>query len=62
MCNKKKLFKINKAASKSALEIKAVLNALSEIEQGSYPSNVQKKVVDVFYTIEKSRKILKITD
>jgi hypothetical protein len=67
MSKKKKLTKINKTASRKTLEIKAILEALSNIEQESYPSNVlveiaKKKLLNVFRNIEKNREILKIID
>ncbi len=67
MSKKKKLAKINKAASGKALEIRAVLEALSDLEQDCYPANVligiaEEKVIKVFNNIETTRKILKLTD
>jgi hypothetical protein len=65
MGKKKKLAKINKAASEKILEIKAILEVLSEIEQAHYPANTmieiaKKKVIKIFHNIEITRKILKI--
>jgi len=67
MSKKKKLTKINNLASDKILQIKAILEALSDIEQNCYPSNVlleiaKEKVKNVFYNIEKNKKILKIID
>jgi hypothetical protein len=67
MSKKKKLAKINKAASEKILEIKAILEVLSDTEQACYPAGVmieiaKKKVIKVFNNIEITRKILKITD
>jgi hypothetical protein len=65
MSKKKKLAKINKVTSRKIIEIKAILEALSDIEQASYPTNVmieiaQKKVSKIFNNIEITEKILKI--
>jgi len=67
MSKKQKLAKINYAASKNLLEIKAILEILSDTEQSSYPANVmiditKQKVSNVFNNIELTRQILKITD
>jgi hypothetical protein len=67
MGKKKKLAKINKTASEKMLEIKAILDALSDIEQAHYPTDTmieiaKKKVIKVFHNIETTRKILKIAD
>ena len=67
MSKKKKLAKINKTASGKILEIKAVLDALSDMDQCCYPANVlleiaKKELTNVFYSVEKNRKILKIAD
>lgn len=67
MSKKKKLTRVNKEACEKMLEIKAILKALSDIEQSCYPTNVlieivNRKLAKVFYSIEKNRKILKITD
>jgi hypothetical protein len=67
MGKKKKLAKINKESSGKILEIKAILEVLSDVEQAHYPAAVmidiaKKKVVKVFNNIEITRKILKITD
>ncbi|MDD3419907.1 MAG: hypothetical protein PHE78_04830 [Candidatus Gastranaerophilales bacterium] len=67
MGKKKKLAKIHKSASGKILEIKALLDTLSEIEQSSYPANTlieiaNEKALNVFQNIEHSRQILKITD
>jgi hypothetical protein len=52
MGKKKKLVKINKISSEKILEIKAILEALSEIEQAHYPADAmieiaKKKVIKV---------------
>jgi len=62
MSKKQKLAKINCAVSKNLLEIKAILEALSDIEQACYPSNVmidiaKSKVINVFYKVELTRKL-----
>ena len=67
MSKKRRLAKINKEASGKTLEIKAILEALSDIEQACYPANVlieiaNKKNIKVFNSIQQTRKILKITD
>ena len=67
MSKKKKLAKINNEASEKILEIKAILEALSDIEQSSYPTNIlieiaKRKIIKVFCNIEKNNKILKITN
>ena len=67
MSKKKKLSKINQTASDKVLEIKAILEALSNLEENCYPANVlveiaNKKLTNVFHNIEKNRKILKIID
>jgi flagellar biosynthesis component FlhA len=67
MSKKKKLARINNEASDKILEIKAILEALSDIEQSSYPANVlievvNKKLAKVFHNVEKNKEILKITD
>ncbi len=67
MSKKKKLTNINRINLGKILEIKAILEALSDIEQTCYPANIlieiaRKKVVKVFKNIEKTRSILKIID
>ncbi|MDD3593830.1 MAG: hypothetical protein PHX18_04285 [Candidatus Gastranaerophilales bacterium] len=67
MGKKEKLFKINKEASAKISEIKAILAALADLEQGCYPANTlidiaKRKSMSVLYNIEKNRKILKILD
>ncbi|MDD3149504.1 MAG: hypothetical protein PHV68_01625 [Candidatus Gastranaerophilales bacterium] len=67
MNEKKRLAKINKMSSIEIFEIKAILEALLNIEQAYYPANVmieiaRKKVIKVFNNIETARKILKITN
>jgi hypothetical protein len=66
MYKKKKLSKINKIASREIIEIKAILEALSDIEQSHYPVNVMieiiiKKITKIFKEIQRSSEILKIT-
>ncbi|MDD3149553.1 MAG: hypothetical protein PHV68_01870 [Candidatus Gastranaerophilales bacterium] len=64
MNKKKKLAKINKKASIEIFELKAVLDALFDINQAHYPANVmieiaKKKVRKIFNNIETTRKVLK---
>jgi hypothetical protein len=67
MGKKKKLAKINKTSLEKILEIKAILDVLSDIEQANYPANMmiemaQKKIAKTFKNIEITGKILKITN
>lgn len=67
MNKKKKLARINKVASSKILEVKAILDALSDLEQDSYPANIlldiaKKKSINVFNNIENNRRILQIAD
>lgn len=61
MGKKKKSAKIHKEALGKIIEIKAILRALSDIEQSSYPANMllemaDKKLKTVFCNIEKAAK------
>ncbi|MDD3594605.1 MAG: hypothetical protein PHX18_08265 [Candidatus Gastranaerophilales bacterium] len=64
MNRKNFLVKTNQLISEKILEVNAVLNALSYLEQSSYPSNVlleiaTKKLTGIFNKIERTRKFLK---
>lgn len=66
MCNKK-IKKIIIKLQRELLDIKAIVEALEDIEQANYPSNqlleiVKIKTKKVFCALEKSRNILKIVD
>ncbi len=67
MRKNKKLYKINQKASNDIMELKAILEALSNLEYDSYPSNVllsmaKDKSIKIFYNVEKNRRILKIIE
>lgn len=63
----KKLKRIIKNLQNELLDIKAIIEALEDIEQANYPSNqlleiVKIKTKKVFCDLEKSRNMLKIVD
>ncbi len=67
MYKKKKLAKNSKEASAQILEIKAILTALSDLEQSDYPANIlidmaTKKIKKVFYYLEKNRQMMNLID
>lgn len=63
----KKLKKIIIKLQRELLDIKAIVEALEDIEQSNYPSNhlleiIKIKTKKVFCALEKSRSMLKIVD
>lgn len=63
----KKLKKIIKTLQKELLDIKAIIDALEDIEQSNYPTNclleiIKIKVKKVFCNFEKSRNLFKVVD
>ena len=67
MSKKKKLARLNKDIAGKSLDILAILDILSDVEQCSYPTNfmieiAKQKTKKLFKNIETIGKIFKITD